>query len=295
MRSNASKLTVFGIMACVAMGGALFAAPESSSPTRLGQRLSSGEVSARSAPSDPRDLAFAQPGLISEVNVKDGETIKTGQVLASQDTSVEEAALAREEFLLKSNVQKRAAVAQLELARVKLARAESLLKPKDGVVAGSQAEYDEAKLEVTVSELKVELAEEETQAKRMEVARLKKQIERMKIVSKFDGEIRKVELAVGEVSDPQKPSIIAVSNHPLHVNTALPTSVANALKIGQTMQVRYLDEKTWYEATVKSLDPVADATTGKRAVKLELANDQNRPAGEEMAVKLPTDLASAKD
>jgi RND family efflux transporter MFP subunit len=295
MRSNGLKITVFGIMACTAIGGALFAAQapaQSSSPTRSSQRLASGEVDGQSAPSDPRDLAFAQPGLISEVNVKDGDVIKKGQVLASQDTSVEEAALAREEFLLKSNVQKRAAVAQLELARVKLGRFERLLKQNG---AGSQAEYDEAKLEVTVSELKVELAEEETESKRLEIVRLRKQIERMKIISQFDGAIRKVELAVGEVSDPQKPSIIAVSNHPLHVNTAVPTTVANTLKIGQRMQVRYLGEETWREATVKSLDPVADATRGRRAVKLEMPNPENRPAGEEMAVKLPTDLASAKE
>lgn len=294
MRSNGLNLTVFGLVACIS-AAAFAQVPESDRPVRSGFRLSSGEERAASVPSDERDLGFTQPGLIGEVNVKDGDAIKKGQVLASQDTSVEEAALAREEFLLKSDVQRLAAEAQLALAQVKLRRAEKLLKGRDGVVAGSQLEYDEAKLEVTVSELKVRLADEETESKRLEIVRLTKQIERMRIVSEFDGEIRKVEAAVGEVADPQKPSIITVSNNPLHVTTKLPTGIANNLKVGETMQVRYLDEQTWREATIKSFDPVADASMGRQLVRLEMDNPENRRSGQEMAIKLPTNVAAAKE
>ena len=294
MRSNGLKLTVFSLTVCAAVVATAWAqAQESERPApRTTSRISAGEERASSVPSDERELGFSQMGLVSEVNVKDGDVIKKGQVLAKQDTTVEEAALAREEFLLKSGVQKLAAEAQLGLAEVKLARAEKLLKHSGG--AGSQLEYDEAELEVTVSKLKVELANEETESKRLEIVRLKKQIERMQMISEFDGEIRKVEVAVGEVADPQKPSIIAVSNQPLHVTTNIVTSIANTLKVGQTMQVRYLDEQTWREATIKSFDPVANATSGKQLIRLEMPNPEGRRSGQEMAVKLPTNVASAQ-
>lgn len=291
MRSNGLKLTVFSLTVCAAIVATAWAqTSESERPVRSTSRLSTGEERASSVPSDERDLGFSQPGLIAEVNVKDGDVIKKGQLLATQDTSVEEAALAREEFLLKSGVQKLAAEAQLGLAEVKLKRAEKLFNED----AGSILELEEARLEVTVSKLKVELANEETESKRLEIVRLQKQIEHMRIVSEFDGEIRKVEIAVGEVADPQKPSIIAVSNQPLHVTTNIVTSIANTLEVGQTLQVRYLDEQTWREATIKSFDPVANATSGKQLIRLEMPNPERRRSGQEMAVKLPTNVASAK-
>src|SRR5688572_20428372 len=117
MRSNGLKLTVFSLTVCAAIAATAWAqAQESERPVRTTSRLSTGEERASSAPSDERELGFSQLGLISEVNVKDGDVIKKGQLLAKQDTTVEEAALAREEFLLKSGVQKLAAEAQLGLA-----------------------------------------------------------------------------------------------------------------------------------------------------------------------------------
>ena len=42
-------------------------------------------------PSQEVDLDFSTPGLVTEVNIKDGDPVKEGQVLAKQDVSVETA------------------------------------------------------------------------------------------------------------------------------------------------------------------------------------------------------------
>jgi len=42
-------------------------------------------------PSEERAFNFSTPGLVLKVNVKDGEAVKAGQVLAEQDVSVETA------------------------------------------------------------------------------------------------------------------------------------------------------------------------------------------------------------
>ena len=299
MRINDLKLTFCGLLACAAVGatawGAAPEAPDAPAPAAGSEShyilLPKGEIAASSMPSEERELAFPMPGLIDEVSVKDGDLIKKGQVLAKQDTQVEQAALAKEEYLLSSNVQKEAAVEQRNLAQVKFTRAERLLNAGG---AGSQLEFDEAKLELTIAELKIKLADEETESKRMEIVKLKKQIERMTMTSKFDGQVRKVESEPGEVSDPQKPSLIVVKNDPLHVEVNVPTVVANAMKVGQSMQVRYVEEGKWREAKIKNFDPVANATVGETLVRLELPNPEKRRSGQQMAVKLPENVAAAK-
>lgn len=290
MRSNGLKLTVCTIVACMllASGGETVAQDAFEAPGRAANPGDDGERGF-TLPSEERELGFPQPGLISEVMVKDGQQIKTGDVLAIQDDAVEKAALAREEYLLNSNVQLRAAEANKNLAAVELKRQEQMFKQK----ATSPTELEKAKVELVVAKLKIELANEETEAKRLDVAKIKAQMNRMKIVSPFDGEVRKVEAGVGEVADPQKPSILIVKNDPLKVQTKLPTAVTNAMKLGQTLQVRYPEEKEWRDAEIIYFDPVADASSGTQLIQLKLPNPEGRRAGMEMVVKLPDNLAAA--
>lgn len=290
MRSNGLKLTVYTFVACMLLAGAGVTVAQDAfeAPGRAPGPGDDGERGF-TLPSEERELGFPQPGLISEVKVKDGQQIRTGDVLAIQDDAVEKAALAREEYLLNSNVQLRAAEANKNLAAVELKRQEQMFKQK----ATSPTELEKAKVELVVARLKIELANEETEAKRLDVAKIKAQMNRMKIVSPFDGEVRKVEAGVGEVADPQKPSILIVKNDPLKVQTKLPTAVTNAMKLGQALQVRYPEEKEWRDAEIIYFDPVADASSGTQLIQLKLPNPEGRRAGMEMVVKLPDNLAAA--
>lgn len=290
MRSNGLKLTVCTIVACMLFGAVATTAQDGFDSTGT-RPLASDEERGMTLPWEERKLMFPQPGLISKVKVKDGHPIKKGQVLALQDDAVEQAALAREEYLLKSTVQLQAAEAGRDLAEVKMRRQEEMKAKK----VGSNLEYDEARVELIIAKLKIDLANEETEAKRLDVAKLKAQLNRMRIVSPFDGEVRKVESGVGEVADPQKPSIIIVQNDPLKVQTKLPTSITDGMKLGQKLQVRYRDEKEWRDAEIIYFDPVADASSGTQLIQLKLPNPQGRRAGMDMVVKLPGNVAAARD
>ena len=289
MPSKSLKLTVFTAIICTMLVAGVTAQDASVAPEETA--TATNEERGRTLPYEEVELNFPQPGLISEVMVKDGQPIKAGEVLALQDDLVEQAALAREEYLLKSQVQLKAAEAGHNLAKIKMRRQEEM-KAKN---VGSNLEYDEAKAELIVAKLKIDLAQEETEAKRLDVAKLKAQLKRMRIVSPFDGDVRKVESAVGEVADPQKPSIIVVKNNPLKVATDLPTTVANGLKLGQSLQVRYADGKKWHEAKIIYFDPFANAGAGTQLVHLELPNPEGRRAGMDMVIKLPDNLAAAQD
>lgn len=289
MWSSGLKLTLCALFVCATLTSAALAGGDAFGGG-TSQFPSDDEERASTIPADERELNFSVPGLIAEVNVKNGDRVKKGQVLAQLDMQVEQAALDKEQFLLNSNVQLRAAEAQRDLAEVKLKRVEGLRANN----AGSLTELEEAQLELTVSKLKVELAVEETESKRLEIVRLQKQIDRMRIVCEFAGEVRKVEAAVGEVADPQRPAIVVVSNDPLWVATKVSTEQANSMKLGQTLSVRYTDEKTWREAKIIFFDPVADATVGQQLIHLEMPNPEARRAGQEMIVKLPDNVAAAK-
>ena len=299
MRNSGLKLTLCGLLACAAVGASVYAAPDRIERSRAAvQPLSVGELPATSIPSKEIDLAFSLLGLVADVKVKDGDVVKKGDVLAIQDTTVEQAALEREQYDLNSTVQKRAAEAQRELSKVKWERRQELYQPTNGdrEGAGSKEEVEEARLQFEVDKLKVELADEETEKKRLDIVKLQRQIDRMKIVAPFDGAVRKVEVAVGEVSDPQKPSIVFVVNDPVKVEAKIPTRLAAGLKLGQTLQVRYVDEQKWRDAAIIYFDPVANAELvgGSQLIHLELANPEGRRSGQEMALKLPQDLATAK-
>jgi RND family efflux transporter MFP subunit len=293
VQRRAFNLTICGILACAAVSAVVYravAAEDKSLSRTLSLSLASNEERGFTRPADEVELGFNIPGLVSLVKVKDGDVVKKGQILVEQDTEVERAALAKEQYLLKSNVQLRAAEAQRDLANVKLKRAQKLFD--DG--AGSVLELEEAKLEVTVSNLKVELAHEETESKRLEIVRLKKQIERMRMICPVDGVIRKVEAAVGEVTDPQKPSLVMVRNDELKVEVKLPVRLTADMQLKQVLQVKYLGEDKWRDASVMYFDPVADATIGDQLVHLKLPNPEGRRAGQQVIVKLPDNVAAAK-
>jgi RND family efflux transporter MFP subunit len=301
MRSNGLKLTLCGVALCAATSAVSLVARGAAGPEQPSQpatsSLSSGvlgndEERGKTLPSKELDqIGFSLPGLVSEVMVKEGDVVKKGQVLAKLDTTVEQAELDKQEYLLKSNVQLAAATAQRELAEKKLERKEKI--HKEG--AGSIEEVEEQRLEVDVSKLKEQLAKEETESKRYDTVKLKAQIARMQIVSQFDGEVRKIDAAPGEVADPQKPSMMVVINDPLYVEVNLPSRMTTDMKIGQSMFVRYLDEPgKWREAKVVFFDPVADASVGRQLVRLEMPNADHRRSGQEIAVKLPQNLAAAK-
>jgi RND family efflux transporter MFP subunit len=299
MRSNGLKLTLCGVALCAATSAVRLVAqatppaPAPSQSSFSSGLLASDEERGKTLPSKVLDqIGFSVPGLVSEVLVKEGDQVKKGQVLAKLDTTVEQAELDKQVYLQKSNVQLRAATAQKDLSAKKLERKEKLYKDDH---AGSLEEVEEQRLDLTVSKLKEELANEETQSKTYDIAKLKAQIARMQIVARFDGIVQKIDAAPGEVADPQKPSMVVVINDPVYVEVNLPSRMTLGMKLGETMQVRYLDEPgKWREAKVVFFDPVANASVGRQLVRLQMPNPDQRRAGQEIAVKLPQNLAAAK-
>jgi RND family efflux transporter MFP subunit len=246
-------------------------------------------IDAISEPSERLELSLPQVGVIAEIPVRDGDMVKAGQVIMKQDTELQRKQLESLMVEATSTLQTEAAKAELAAKQVVLARVEKMMAEN----AATQSELDEAKVAVQILEIKVRLTEEERGKKKIEADAHAVRIKQMEKLSPIDGTIESIEVGLGEVNDPAKPVCIVVKNDPLWVRFNLSSSQASALRLGEKLQVRYSDKDKWQEAEVIYLNPVVDARSDSRLVRLRLPNPTNKESGWQMQVQLPAKIANA--
>ena len=288
-RMNVGRLMCLAGVAALAAGSA--GIPATAQETR------DNSVSEKSftKPSFEVDLDFSAPGLIAEVNVKEGEPVQKDQVLAKQDVSVESANKAMYEIEAKSAVEEEYAQKDLELKRVKFKRTEDLYnaKPRNATFL----EVEEARLEMERADASVKLAKQKRAVAAAQAATEQAKIDLKQIKAPFDGVVAKLDTHVGEVATNQadKPAFKVVRNDPLWVDAHLPAAITARLKKGQSLQVRYVAEDKWMPAEVLYLSAVVRPGSQTRMVRLQLPNADERPAGLEVYVKLPDGQVAAAD
>jgi RND family efflux transporter MFP subunit len=262
---------------------------------REGGALTSLNEKSFTKPSQDVDLDFSAPGLIVEVNVKEGDVVQKDQVLVKQDTSVESATKAMYSIEADSAVEEVYAQKDLELKRVKFKRTEDLYnaKPRNATFL----EVEEARLEMERADASVKLARQKRAVAAAQASTEQAKIDLKRIKSPFDGVVSKLDTHVGEVATNQadKPALKVVRNDPLWIDAHLPAAVTARLKKGQAMQVRYVADDKWMQAEVLYLAPVVRAGSQTRMVRLQLPNAEERPSGLEVYVKLPDGTVAAGD
>jgi RND family efflux transporter MFP subunit len=279
-------------VAAVGIGSGLFVGPSRAAAQQAPNDRESTTVSPLSErwftkPSEEVALDFSAPGLIVEVNVKEGDAVKKGQVLAKQDVSVEAANKAMYEIEAQSAVEEEYARKDLELKKVKFKRTEDLYnaKPRNATFL----EVEEARLEVERADASVKLATQKRQVSAAQAATEQAKIDLKQIKAPFDGVVSKLDTHVGEVANSQadRAAIRVVKNNPLWVDAHLAAAVTARLTKGQQLQVRYATEDKWQPAEVMYLQPLVRGGSQTRMVRLQVANPEDRPAGLEVYVKLP--------
>jgi membrane fusion protein (multidrug efflux system) len=189
------------------------------------------------------------PGALSEVNVKRGDLVKKGQVVAVIDSRVQVAAVHLAEM-------------RYEYSKRKLERSKDL---STGNFLSSQ-ETDE--LETNAEMAKQELAERESQ------------VEIRRIRSPLDGVVADRFKGPGEFVQETEIMELAQIN-PLNVELILPVKYFGDIKLGMVTQVIPQEPVGGvYEAKVMMIDKVIDAASGTFGVRLEIPNPGNKiPAG----------------
>jgi len=242
-------------------------------------------------PSESRDVTFNGPGVVSEEPVKEGDTVAAGQLLAVQNSVLEEAAVMVAQVEANSTLQIDAAKADHDAKLVELKRKQQMRQ--DNVVG--ESELEEAKVDEVIAAIRIKLAEEEKQKAMAQVVEEQAKIKLKQLTSPVAGVVSKINTHVGEAvsSDTTKPVMTVIQNDPLYVEAELPTGVVRNIHQQQMMEMRYAGEEKWLEAKVIFISPEADARSDRQKVRLQLPNAEARQSGLQVQVKAPEAVATA--
>lgn len=261
-------------------GDAAHAADEPSAPAQLAPDDSAQEQRGLTRPNETRELAIVTRGVIAKVLVKEGDPVKAGQLLLQQDVRMEQLKLQGLQIQAASDTEIHKAEQELDLAD---AQYKNVASAASGVYA--PIDLKTKQVEYEVAKLKLQDARDTKELKKLDADSQSVLIDMMSTRSPIDGVVAKLDIGVGEISDPGKPaSITIVQNDPLKVEAMVQTAVAASLKVGQSASVRYVNETQWRPATIIFLSPVVSAG-GLRMVKLTMPNPILREAGREVRVR----------
>lgn len=218
-------------------------------------------------------LAASEPGIVDAVNVRDGQLVKKGQVLAKLDTDALEATLELAKEKAQSRGRLEAAAAELKLRKQRLEKL-SRLKQTGNAMA---SEWERAETDVAIAQATYVSALEDQKLYQLEIKRIQIQIQRRHIISPFDGAVTKVHKEVGESVPLHSPEVITVVQlNPLRVTFPVSQALAGKMKPGETVRISLPDSGQTLEASVDIVSPVIDPKSSTVDVQITMDNTAGR-------------------
>lgn len=205
------------------------------------------EVQGRIDADENVSLTTELPGTVTKINVKVGDHVSKGQVLAETDTR---------------NVQQQLAVSQasVALATQLYEKQKSLWDQK----IGTEVQYLQAK---TMKE-----------AGEASMSAIQEQLRMSKIISPIDGTVDLVNLKIGQATQPGNGVISVVNFENMKVKAAVAETYASRVKNGNEVLVLFPDMKDSVTSTVHYASRGIDALTRTFAVEVLLdGNHQYHP------------------
>jgi RND family efflux transporter MFP subunit len=222
-------------------------------------------------------LSSATQGTLAKVEVRRGDQVKTGQVVARLDSDVEQTMYLAARLKADSDAIIHAREADQVNVDKKLARVRQLQTKDFATLASLQ----DAEKDAIVAKFSLEQAILEKQLATAEAERLRAIIERRIIRSPVDGVVTKVDLHAGEYAESNNPIAMIAEIRPLLVEVYLPVEAYPHLRIGMLAEVHPQEPIGGsYVAEVATKDPLIDSASGMFQLTLKLPNDDGAvPAG----------------
>lgn len=217
-------------------------------------------------PDETTDVACAEAGVVARVDVKQGQKVQAGTILAVLDNSVLEASLRAAEAKATSTARTDAARIEVDLKKRQKEKLTRVLA--DGHASANEIEKAESELVAAQAQLRI--AEEEQHLNQLEVDQIKAQIERRTIRSPMEGIVIRVQRRPGEFlsgGDPVIATVVRLDH--LRVKFYISTEMAELLQAEQ--ECRVLIRGRHHVAKIDFLSPVTDADSG--TVRMEVLVD----------------------
>ena len=248
------------------------------------QNNSPDVIQGYTAPFQEIRLSAAEPGLLTEISVKEGDSVNEGDVVARLNHKVLLKSLAVADKEMNSNGNLKSARAELRLREDRLIRLQGLKERGHA----SEDEIQTATAERDVAKARLLAAEETLEVKRLEHKRIQAQLERRFVRAPFGGVITQLDKKVGEFVPANDPSMLTmVQLDPLIATFTIPPDAARKLTKNQSVSVQFPKERQPTFGNVTFVSPVNDAESGEVRIKVEIPNPtQKLRAGTKVSVEL---------
>lgn len=207
-------------------------------------------------------------GVIQSVLVERGDRVSKGQILAVLRNDVERATLDLARTRARMDADEKAALANHNFARQRLARTEDLVR-KEFI---SRQTLDQAIAEAEVAEQKLAQAREQQSALANELGLAQARLEERNIRSPLDGIVAERYMSAGERVE-EKPLLRVAKIDPLRVEVIMPSALFGKIPVGTTGRiVPEMPNATPLDAKVTLVDQLLDPPSNTFRVRLQLPN-----------------------
>jgi RND family efflux transporter MFP subunit len=230
-----------------------------------------GDVDGFTEPYRTINVSAAEPGVITNLLVKEGDKVEQGQLLATLDSEVLEAAKEMGKAGMESMGRIRSASAAVELKKERLEKLQEL----HAAGHANPEEIMRARTEFKMAEAELLAAKEEQTIKKLEYSRIQTQIDRRKIITPIDGFVTKINKEVSEyvaATDPIVLTVVQCSR--LKIVFPIPASIAANYSPGQQVKVNFADQTESSVGLVEVVSHVTDPESGTVRVKVVLDNPE---------------------
>ena len=217
--------------------------------------------------------------IIESVNVRRGDVVTKGQVVATLHSGPERAALELAKSRARTQGEIKVAEARVAITGKKLRRAEELYA-QNFISANAR---DEARADFQLATEDLGRTRENQKLAEQEAVRAAEVLALRTITSPFSGVVVEVMLKPGEfgATTIKDPIMKLAEIDPLYVEVVLPVNLYRKVKLGQrAIVVPEAPIGGSYSTVVRVVDRVIDAKSGTFGVRLELPNPKREiPAG----------------
>lgn len=231
-------------------------------------------------PSQDVILSFVMPGRIDSIPVKQGDRVKTGDLLIKLDDAAEQASAEHLKRQAEDTIKIRYAEAQFDLKKVMLEKMEAAQQKS----VATEIEVAQARLEAKSADLSLELARfEKTQAE-LKYKEVTATLKRMSLLSPFDGLVERINAQPGESADRDVKIMRVVKIDPLYIDAPVSRQQSSRLRLEQAVKVGFHDDSAQQTGKIIFIASVADAGSDTVTVRVELPNPSLRRAGERVSI-----------
>lgn len=230
------------------------------------------------------DVPAQEAGLLLKLNVREGDTVKRGTIVAQLDDQLPRLAVMKAETELQvakavaeNNVQIRYAAKANEMAKAELARSEESIRKFPRSISESQLDVERLNVEKSAleqeqatHEKKIESQQVQLKAREVEAAKL--QVARRQIISPLDGVVVQVFAQQGEWLQPGDQTVRVVDVSTLKAEGFLSASLATRSLQGATVTVTTTNNEQTAIGKLVYVSPEVDPISRQVRVWAEIVN-----------------------